>query len=76
LDWPKSPAAISADISFVAAGKRRDFCPLRLAKHPRRFRRTSASLPRAKGETFARYASPSIRGDFGGHQLRSRGQKA
>jgi hypothetical protein len=28
VDWPKSPAAISADISFVSAGKRRGFCLL------------------------------------------------
>jgi hypothetical protein len=25
IDWPKSQEAISADISFVAAGDRRDF---------------------------------------------------
>jgi hypothetical protein len=29
LEWPKSQEAISADIGFVAAGKRRGFCRLR-----------------------------------------------
>jgi hypothetical protein len=29
VDRPKSQEAISADISFVSAGKRRDFCRLR-----------------------------------------------
>jgi hypothetical protein len=31
VDWSKSPAAILADISFVAAGKRRGFCLLLIA---------------------------------------------
>jgi hypothetical protein len=35
LNWPKSPAAILADISFVAAGERRDFRRLRTADPPR-----------------------------------------
>jgi hypothetical protein len=32
VDWSKSPAVILTDISFVAAGKRRDFCLLLSAK--------------------------------------------
>src|SRR5262252_6563700 len=30
VHWPKSPAAISADITSSAAGKKRGFCRLRL----------------------------------------------
>jgi len=33
-------------------------------------------LPPAKGVAFAGYILPVIRGDFGGHQLRFRAQKA
>jgi hypothetical protein len=31
FDWKKSPAAIFSDISFVAGGKKRGFCPGRVA---------------------------------------------
>jgi hypothetical protein len=54
----------------VAAGERRDFRRLLRGDPPRRFRRTSASLPPAKGVTFAGYSVATLRGDFGGHQLR------
>jgi len=33
-------------------------------------------LPPAKGVTFAGYALPIVRGDFGGHHLRCRAPKA
>jgi hypothetical protein len=69
LDWAKSPAAILPDISFVAAGERRDFRRLHPADPSRRFRRTSASLPPAKGVTFAGCALPTLRSDLGDHQL-------
>jgi hypothetical protein len=33
--WTKLPAAISSDISFVAAGKKRGFCRLDINMGPR-----------------------------------------
>jgi hypothetical protein len=32
VDWLKSQEAISADITLIAAGKRRGFCPLRIGE--------------------------------------------
>jgi len=76
LYWAKSPAAILPDISFVAAGERRDFRRLRPANRQQRFWRTSAPLSPAKGVTFAGCALPIVNSDFGGHQLRCRRRNA
>jgi hypothetical protein len=51
--WRAVPAAISADISFVCAGKKRRFCRLRIARPLARFCRTLLRRPPAKGAAFA-----------------------